>query len=230
MPARRAECPACGARVPKDARFCPSCGTALDAGATKPQEIPPHETSSSPVQVAHAAPRWFGVTPPTLLLAVAAVAFVLAIVLVAAGSWVAGLLVLGLALLLVAGFLEVARRKPDAEVVKRAAGAADSVRARAGYAAHTLRTRSSVRRELTRRRAEVMRLSANRERLLRDLGAATYAGDEGAELRERIASIDARVEELEAEGRSLVEKARAEVEREALAVQPTEVARPGDRE
>ena len=225
MPARRADCPACGVRTPRAASFCPSCGTALDAGATKPQEVPPHETSSSPVAVARTSPRWFGVTPPTLLFGLSIGALALALVLVASGRWVVGLLVLGLALLLFAAFLEVARRKPDAEVVKRAAGAADSVRARAGYAAHALRTRSSVRRELARRRAELMQLSSERERLLRDLGAAAYAGEDDSPLRERIAAIDTRVAEVDAEARTLVQQAQADVERAALAVQPTEVSR-----
>jgi chorismate mutase len=180
--------------------------------------------------VARATPRWFGVTPPTGVVGLAAAALVLAIVLLAGGRWIAGLLVLGLALLLFAAFLEVARRKPDSPVVERAADAADSLLARAGFAASALRTQSSARREIVRRRGELVRLMAEREALLRELGAAAYAGDEGTSVRERIAAVDERAAALAAEANEIAEQARARVERAAVAVKPTEVVRPGDRD
>jgi hypothetical protein len=225
---QRGECSNCGASTPRLAQFCPACGTPVDAGSTVRADVPPHETTAAPVTVARASPRWFGVTPPTAMFGLAAAALVIAVVLLAGGSWIAGLLVLGLALLLFAAFLEVARRKPDAPVVERAADAADSLLARAGFAAHALRTRSSARREIVRRRGELVRLMAERERLLRELGAAVFAGEEGTPVRTRIAALDERAAALAAEAEEIAEQARAGVERAAVAIQPTEVNRPRD--
>lgn len=230
VPTQSTECPNCGAHAPSDAHFCPSCGTTLDAGSTARADVPPHETTPAPVTVARATPRWFGVTPPTVVFGLAAAALVLAIVLLVDRRWIAGLLVLGLALLLFAGFLEVARRKPDSPVVRRAADAADSLLARAGFAANALRTRSSARREIVRRRGEIVRLLADREALLRELGAAAYAGEEGTSVRERIAAIDERATALAAEAQEIAHQAQARVERAAVAVKPTEVVRPEDRD
>lgn len=230
VPGQRVNCPSCGARAPRRAHFCPTCGASLESGSTVRAEVPPHETSAAPVTVARATPRWFGVTPPTVAFGLAAAALVLAVVLLFAGNWIAGLLVLGLALLLFAAFLEVARRKPDAPVMQRAADAADSLLARAGFAAHALRTRSSARREIVRRRAELVRLMGEREALLRELGATSYRGDEGTHVRQRIASLDERAAALVAEAQAIAEQAQARVERAALAVQPTEVVQPEDRD
>jgi hypothetical protein len=230
MPARSANCPSCGAKAPRGAHFCPSCGASLESGTTERAEVPPHETTPAPVTVARATPRWFGLTPPTLVFALAIAALAVAIVLLIAGRWVAGLLVLGLALLLAAAFLEVARRKPDTQVVQRASSAADALLARAGFAAHALRTRSSAHREILRRRAELVRLMGERESLFRELGAAAYAGQDGTPVRERIAAIDERAETLAGEAREIAERAQADVESAALSVQPTEVAPPDDRD
>ena len=71
-----------------------------------------------PVSVQQSSPRWFGLAPPTVLFALAAALFLGALVLLATRTWVPGLLLLGLALLFAAGFLEAGRRKPDTPVVR----------------------------------------------------------------------------------------------------------------
>jgi hypothetical protein len=189
-------------------------------------ELPPNETGPVPVTVRRASPRWFGLAPPTALFALAAALFVVALGLLVTGTWVAGLLVLGLALLFAAGFLEAGRRKPDAPVVRASVDAVDTMRARAGFTAHAFLTRSSARREIGRRRAEAFRLSSERERLLRELGGAVYAGGDGAAERERIAALDERVAALEQEAAEIAEQARNRVEEARLHVQPTEVRKP----
>jgi hypothetical protein len=186
-----------------------------------------HETGPVPVTIERVSPRWFGVTPPTLLFGVACGVLVLAIVLLVTGHWVAGLLVMGLALLLIAAFLEVGRRKPDAAVVKASVDAVDSMRARAGFAAQALLTSSAARREIGRRRAELARLQTEREALLHALGEAVYAGDDGTEQRARIAELDERGAALEAEAAEIAEQASARVRRVQLEVQSTEVVKPG---
>jgi zinc-ribbon domain len=223
-----ANCASCGAPLPAEAKFCPSCGAGIEGDATVRADVPPHETSGAPVTVTRVTPRWFGVAPATLVFAVAAVTLVAGIVLLVTGALVAGLLLLGLALLLFAAFLEVARRKPDAPVARRAAGAADSFRARAGFAAQALRTRSSARRAITHRRAQALQLQGERDRLLRSLGESVYRGEDDSALREQIAAVEARQAALQAEAEEIAERAHQEVERASRAVQPTEVRPPGD--
>jgi hypothetical protein len=230
VPEPLANCPSCGARIPERASFCPSCGTRLDGGETERAEVPAHETGPVPVTIERVSPRWFGLTPPTLLLGVASAALVVAILLLASGHWIAGLLVLGLALLLAAAFLEVGRRKPDAALVKASVDAVDSMRARAGFAARALLTNSAARREIARRRAELARLEGERETLFRALGRAVYAGEDGADQRARIGELDERARALEAEAAQIAELARSQLEQGHLEVQTTEIVKPGPSE
>lgn len=226
MSAQRANCANCSAPLPRGARFCAACGTPVQSGDTVRAEVPPNETGPVPVTVGQATPRWFGLTPPTLLLAFAVVLLVAAAVLLVIGSWVAGLVLLGLALLFAAGFLEAGRRKPDAPIVTASIGAVDSARARAGYTARAFLTRSSARREIARRRNEAMQLGDERERLLAQLGAAAYAGAEGAAEREAIAALDERIAELEREASEIAASAQERVQAARRQVQPTEVRTP----
>jgi hypothetical protein len=219
-------CASCGAPLPDGARFCPACGTAVESGSTERAEVPPHETTPAPVAVTRVSPRWFGVTPASLVLVLALMALVAGVVLLLIGDLVAGLLLLGLSLLLLAAFLEVARRKPDAEVARRAVGAADSFRARAGLAALALRTRSGARRAITRRRALALQLQGERDRLVRALGEAAYRGEDESTLREQIAAVESRQAALEAEAQEIAARAQQEVERASRAVQPTEIRTP----
>jgi hypothetical protein len=224
--AQPANCANCSAPLPRGARFCASCGTAVQSGDTARAEVPPHETEPVPVTVARATPHWFGLAPPTALFALAAVLLVVAVVLLVLGSWVAGLILLGLALLFAAGFLEAGRRKPDAPIVTASVGAVDSARARAGYTAQAFLTRSSARREIARRRGEAMRLGGERDRLLRELGAAVYVGaDESAE-RDAIAALDERIAGLEREASEIATQAQERVQAARLQVQPTEIRAP----
>lgn len=221
-----ANCANCGAPLPEGARFCASCGNVVQSDDTVRAQVPASETGPVPVTVAHAVPRWFGVAPPTVLFALAAALLVVAVVLLVIGSWVAGLLLLGVALLTAAGFLEAGRRKPDAAIVTASVGAVDSARARAGYAVQAVLTRSSARRAITRRRGEVMRLGGERDRLLRQLGAATYDGDDGASEREAIAALDERIAGLEQEAAEIAARAHQRVQAARLQVQPTEIRSP----
>ena len=78
--------------LPSGAKFCALCGTAVQEGDTVRADVPPHETTPAPPVVQQAAPRWFGLAPPTVLLGLAVVLFVAAVVLIALANWVVGLL------------------------------------------------------------------------------------------------------------------------------------------
>ena len=61
-----ASCANCGSELPEKARFCPECGTRVEAepGETAVQEVPPDETGQVPVEYDTARPRFFGVFRP----------------------------------------------------------------------------------------------------------------------------------------------------------------------
>ncbi len=226
MSAPPVNCANCSAPLPRGARFCAACGTPVRSGDTALAEVPPNETGPVPVTVAHATPRWFGLAPPTVLFALAVVLLVVAVVLLVLGNWVAGLVLLGLALLFAAGFLEAGRRKPDTPIVSASVGAVDSARARAGYTAQAFLTRSSARKEIGRRRGEAMRLQGDRERLLAQLGAAVYAGADGVAERASIAALDERIAGLEQEASEIAASAQERVQAARRQVQPTEIRKP----
>ena len=50
-------------------------------------ELPPHETGLVPVEYARVEPRYYGITPATLVLALAGAALTLAVVLFALAHW-----------------------------------------------------------------------------------------------------------------------------------------------
>jgi len=108
-----ASCANCGAELSKTSRYCPQCGHPAAADETKVMELPTDETGPVPVEYAQVEPRYYGITPATLVLVLAGAALTLAIVLFALGHWPFALIALGVSVLLVLVFLEVARRKPD---------------------------------------------------------------------------------------------------------------------
>ncbi|MGZ4314583.1 MAG: zinc-ribbon domain-containing protein, partial [Gaiellaceae bacterium] len=123
-----ASCANCGAKLTKASRYCPQCGHPAAAGETKVMELPPDETGVVPVQYERAEPRYYGITPTTLVLVLCGAALTLAVVLFALGRWPFGLIALGVSVLLVLIFLEAARRKPDGAVARSTAEALDGFR------------------------------------------------------------------------------------------------------
>lgn len=220
-----ASCANCGAKLAKKARYCPQCGHPTGAGETKVQEVPPDETGRVPVHYDRAEPRYYGVTPSTLVLVLAAAALTLAIVLLVTGHWPVGLIVLGLSLLLALVVVEAARRKPAGTVARSTAEALDAFRARAGVAADSLATRGRAARQVISLRRELQRMSQLRARLLFELGDAVYRGDEqGTETaREQVEELDELARHREAEMQAVVAQARERLHRRRLEVQPTEM-------
>ncbi|MDX6468097.1 MAG: zinc-ribbon domain [Gaiellaceae bacterium] len=219
-------CAACGVELPPGARFCPDCGTPTDVeGATARQEVPREETGPVPVSFAHAERHLFGVTPPALLLAVAAGLLVLALVLFVAGHWPFGLIVVGLAALLFAAFLESARRRPGASPVTRASADA---RERAGSLLETWRARAAATAEVRRIHSGLAVVEAERRTALLELGAAAHRGDGMAEagVRARLTELDAREAELRSQLELRLAHAGERIRKARLAVQETMMVTP----
>jgi hypothetical protein len=188
-------------------------------------EQPLDEAGEIPIEYARAEPHYYGVTPATLVLVLAAAALTLAVVLFVTGRWPYGLISLGATILLVLVFLEAARRKPDGTVAHSTADAVDSFRARAGAAAGSLGTRGRAARQLLAARRELKRMGILRRRLLFELGEAVYRGDEQAvdRARERIRELDELAARREAEMEAVVVKAQEQLQQRRLQVQPTEL-------
>src|SRR5204863_8666692 len=107
-----ANCGNCGARLPRDSRFCPECGVRVSAAndVTAVGEVAPEETGRVPVHRVAVAPRYFGIAPPLALFALAVATLVVAVVLFAAGKTIAGAVLLAAAGLLALLFVAPSRR------------------------------------------------------------------------------------------------------------------------
>jgi len=232
-----ASCTNCGTKLTKTSRYCPQCGHPAAAGETKEMELPPDETGRVPVQYVQAEPRYYGITPTTLVLVLGGVALTLAVVLFALGHWPFGLIALGVSVLLVLIFLETARRKPDGAVARSTADALDGFRARAGVAAGSLVTRGRAARRLLVLRRELQRMGQLRARLLFELGDAVYRGDDQAterargqvrELDELAALRGAEMEAVVARTQERLEQRRLEVQATEMVELPDQPAQPGE--
>jgi hypothetical protein len=221
---RMASCPNCGAKLAKDSRYCPQCGRPF-AAETKVMEIPPDETGRVPVHYDRAEPRYYGVTPATLLLVLAGIALALAVLLLATGRWPLGLILLGASVLLALLFIEAARRRPAGPVARSTAEALDAFQARAGLAADALATRGRTARQVIALRRELQRMAVVRAQILFELGDAVYRGDEqGTEkARKQAKELDELAVQREAEMEAVVAQAQERLQRRRLEVQPTEM-------
>jgi hypothetical protein len=228
MPA--AECANCGSRLTKKAKFCPECGARVGASSdeTAIQELPPDETGQVPVAVTTAEPRFFGVTPPAAVIALAGASLALAIVLLLTDHFIVGGILLVVAGVLFMLFASFARRLPDTTVSRASAGAMSAVRARAGYAKGTLAAHSSARVELFRLRRELAELLAQRAEFARALGEAVYADDPEAteSARSKMAEVDDLISAKEEQMQQTAAGAMERIERAQLQVQPTMIETP----
>jgi zinc-ribbon domain len=225
-----ASCANCGSRLSKGSRFCPECGTRVGAGPdeTAVEELPPEETGPVPVELATPTPRFFGVTPPAAVLALAAASLALAILLLATGHPIVGGALLGVAIVLALFFAGLARRLPDTAVARASSGAMDAIRARAGFVAETVTVHSSARVELFRLRREVGQLVAERAECARALGEAVYADDTSAaeSARARMAELDGSISAKEGEMEQVATGAVERIHKAQLQVQPTLIETP----
>jgi hypothetical protein len=206
--------------------------TQHDENITQPQPLPPHETTASPVDISVASPRYFGITPPTLLFGIATATLAIAITLAILSHWVAALVLAALVLVELALFLGLARRKPDTAVAKASVRAIDRARDRAAYLVRATTVRTEAGRRMTRLRHELLELDTRRERELRALGAAVYAGDDevAERVKSELAAIDDEQHAAEAEMAAIDEATREHLERGRLHVQQTVVKPPAEDE
>jgi len=225
-----ANCVNCGARLPKDGRFCPECGvrTSVANDTTAVEEIPPNETGRVPVHKVAATTRYFGIAPPLALFALAVALLAAAIVVFVAGKTIAGALLLAAAALFSALFVAASRRVPENAVARVGLRVVARVRDRTGFAVEAVSAHSTARVELFRLRREISELAAERAEAARALGEAVYGGAE-AEVeagRNRMSELDQALADKEREMTTVAAVANERIQRAQLQVQPTEVVEP----
>jgi hypothetical protein len=225
-----ANCVNCGARLPKDGRFCPECGVRTSASndATAVEEIPPEETGRVPVHKVAATPRYFGIAPPLALFAIAVAALAAAIVLFVAGKTIAGALLLAAAALFSVLFVGASKRLPENAVARVGRRVFATVRDRTGFAVEAVSVHSTTRVELFRLRRELSELAAERAEAARALGEAVYVGaeDEIEAGRNRMSELEQAFADKEREMTTVTAAANERIQRAQLQVQPTEVVEP----
>jgi hypothetical protein len=157
----------------------------------------------------------FGRAPTNAVGLLALLAFAAAVVFFVTGALVAGIVLFTGAVLLGALFAE------QSSMVGRS-------RALAGFAGASARAWGGASRDVTRLRISAQRLTAERNRLQHELGAAAYAEDQAAmdSLRVRMHEVDEQIHKCGLEAEAAVEAARRRTKRERLAVAPTQVRKP----
>ena len=198
------------------------------ADRTRRVELPSDEVGPVPVSVSHAETRWFGIPSPLALLLLAGTAFAVAVALFVMGSWPYALILVGVAALLVAGFLEVARRRPDSRFTSYAATSAAAAREHAVAAVDRLVARSSAAAEAQRVRNVQSVVEADRRAAMLELGEAVHREDETAAeaARRRLGELDVIEAELQARLTERLTSTQERIRRSKLSVQQTMVRVP----
>lgn len=186
------------------------------------------EVIETPPTYAVARPRYFGLTPRGLVVAVALVALVAAIFAFATGAVAVGVLLLVAAALLTALYLEQAKRRRESSFDRIAAAAVDHTRALAGFTGGSVRTWTGAGREVARLRLEAHTRARERNELQYALGGACAEGDEAqiANLRDQMRLCTERIEECAREAQAVVERAKHNTSRDRSSFARTEIRRP----
>jgi hypothetical protein len=191
------DCAHCGTPLAEGSRFCRECGRAVAAGGAG-------ETAIAPPLLRRWAPDPFVLI--AILLALGGVGLGLG------GEWVWGLVAA------LAGAVVFVTR--DDLNRRRAMWTFGDLRVRAAATREAMAVRSREQIDLFRARRELAELEADRDRLFRDLGAATYASDDVGvraastaldALAERIAAKETEIETLRTEAEARVARAQAHV-------------------
>jgi hypothetical protein len=227
-------CPSCAAKLDPESRFCPRCGTRLVAGETlemNPEPVladpmlvqrPAHADSEAAIHQVHRRP--LGIHPLPLLGALGAGSFVLAIVLLATGLLVPGLILFGLTFAFLVLFVGGVRREPDAPAARVTRRTTARLVSLAGVEALAVQVWVRAGFDLLRIRGRRMRLRSRLKATFAPLGQAVQSGDQPRveALKAQAAELELRLGETEREASAVIAAARERIGRERAPIEPTE--------
>jgi hypothetical protein len=202
-------CLACGATSDSEARFCAQCGRPLDDGEPVPSATSPR--------------RVFGAVSADALFVASCILFVCAGAAFIAGSLVLGVALLATALALFALYVSDARQSGRSSVARVAVRSAHRTRGWARLGGRALEAWTGAGRRVMRLRREARALAQERERRQLELGEAAFQEDDEAvsALRARMHEIDRELAEREREREAAVAAARQRVDDERVGAQRT---------
>ncbi len=226
-------CPSCAAKLPPDSRFCPQCGTRLAAGETLEMNPAPVVNDPSvangtaepgPPAVHYAHRRPLGAHPVPLLGGLGSLALLLAIILLATGWLVAGLVLLALATALLTLYAGGVRHDRDAPTAGLSLAAADRARSLAGLVLASGHAWSHAGIRLLGIRSRQRRLRAELKAHLTPLGEAVHHDEHqrAQALRQQAAELEHQLNKAEEDASAAIADARQEVEQHRRTIQPTE--------
>jgi hypothetical protein len=192
------------------------------------EETDAFEVVETPPSYQVTRPRYFGLTPRGLVVAIAAIAFVLAIVGFATGNVAVGVLLLVAAIFLAVLYAEQARRRRESSFDRVTAAAVDHTKALAGFTGASVRAWTRAGREVARLRLEAHNLARERSQLQYALGGACFDGDtaQTENLKDQMRLCTRRIDECAREANAVVQGARRRTSRERLAVASTQIRKP----
>jgi hypothetical protein len=130
-------------------------------------------------------PRWLGLPASVLLLCAGFVALGASIGLFASGAWPWGLVVLGIATLLLGTRVELERRGLESPLARRSGLFLADTRSQAASRSEVLRARVSAAVDRRRARTQLDLIDGERRPALVELGEAVWTGDASAEAQAR---------------------------------------------
>lgn len=197
-------CSACGAPSAWDARFCQQCGR--------------------PLREDEAPPRYYGVLSPGPAFVLTVVLVVASLVALVAGSVVATILLLALAVAAFVFFYGAARRNPGDPVARRVFASGHHLRGWATFVRASISAWTRALRDVIRLRRQARSLRREREPTLRSLGDAAYREDEPLvqALRDRVRQIDDELAKRDEERADVLAAARNHVAEERELAQSTQ--------
>lgn len=221
-PIQDSQCLRCGEELAPGARFCSGCGA--PAG-----QLPPVETVPGPVVHESVEKRWLGMPARFVLLCLGFAAFGAAVGLFATGSWVWGIVLLLLAIVLFAALGEATRRGADAWMQHSSRLAADG-RSHAATAAEVWRTRLDAALSRWRTQSRLDEISHERGPALQELGTAVWENDAVAErqARRRLVELEQESRRIEQELAVRLAGADERIRRARLPVQETLMVTPNE--
>jgi hypothetical protein len=198
----------------EQAEVCPRCGSRI-AGREPAVET----AAESPLDVAYATRPGTGLLALLLLCVPSAIPAGIALVLLAEDEWIAGFILVGLALASAALLLMAVAREPDAPLGYQALAVAARARLRTRMACVSVAAWSRALRALVRVRRRQQRLYAARKDRLAALAEAILRGDRAhaARLKAETRDLGEKMRAREREASAAIDSARAQIEHERAA-------------